>query len=271
MKHFISWVVKACGAAEIDARCRRFPPNHNIRLFMKGISTLSRVTGREHAQMCQLLMGLVLDIRLPNHLSAVRLVHATRALLDFCFLAQYPVHTDETLKLLEDALRRFHSNKSIFIDLGIRSDFNIPKLHALIHYLVSIKYFGTTDNYNTEYTERLHINLAKDAYRATNHKDEYPQMTKWLERREKVLQHKKYIKWQLAGRPVPTVKLTEVKPHLNMTRHPTLKAVPLSKLRSDYGASYFEVALAHFIVQFHQPGLTRSQLDIASEGVSIRF
>ncbi len=37
-----------------------------------------------------------------------------------------------------------------------------------------------TDNFNTEYTERLHINLAKDAFHMTNTKDKYPQMTAWL-------------------------------------------------------------------------------------------
>jgi len=42
------------------------------------------------------------------------------------------------------------------------------------------------DNYNTEQSERLHIDFAKDAYRATNQRDQYPQMTAWLERREKV-------------------------------------------------------------------------------------
>jgi hypothetical protein len=47
------------------------------------------------------------------------------------------------------------------------------------------KLFGASDNYNTEYTERLHIDLAKDAYRSTNFKDTFPQMTLWLERKEK--------------------------------------------------------------------------------------
>jgi hypothetical protein len=46
--------------------------------------------------------------------------------------------------------------------------------------------FGTMDNYNTEQTERLHIDFAKDAYRATNRKNEYMQMTAWLEHHEKV-------------------------------------------------------------------------------------
>ena len=53
----------------------------------------------------------------------------------------------------------------------------------------NIKLYGTLDNFNTEYTEWLHIDLAKDAYAATNHKDEFTQMTVWLEQKEKILQH----------------------------------------------------------------------------------
>jgi len=29
IKHVVSWVIRACGAAEIDARCCCMPPNHN--------------------------------------------------------------------------------------------------------------------------------------------------------------------------------------------------------------------------------------------------
>ena len=48
--NLIAWIRVACGDAEIDAHCRRLPQNHNIRLFMKGISHLNRVTGAEHDQ-----------------------------------------------------------------------------------------------------------------------------------------------------------------------------------------------------------------------------
>jgi hypothetical protein len=30
IKHLVAWIRQACGDAEIDARCRRLPPNHNI-------------------------------------------------------------------------------------------------------------------------------------------------------------------------------------------------------------------------------------------------
>ncbi len=181
IKHLISWIQMACSEEEVDAHCRRLPPNHNICLFLKGISHLSQVTGTEHDQICRFLLGLVIGIKLPNRVLTAKLLRAVRGLLDFLYLAKYPVHTTETLQLLDNALRMYHDNHQVFIDLGIHTDFNFPKDHFINHYRELIETFGTTNNYNTEYTERLHIDLAKDAYHATNFKDEYPQMTAWLD------------------------------------------------------------------------------------------
>ena len=193
VKHVISWVTRACGSAEIDARCCHMPPNHNVCHFTKGISSLSRVTGKEHDQMCRILLRLVINIPLTGGCSNVRLIQAVRAVLDFLYLAQYPVHTDETLEMLEDALARFHQAKDIFINLGIRESFNIPKLHFVQHYVMLIWLYGTTDNFDTAYTEQLYIDFAKDAYHATNRKDEFTQMANWLERKEKIFRHEQYL------------------------------------------------------------------------------
>ena len=89
LKHVVKWLWEAVGEAEIDARCRRLPPNHNIRLFMKGITQLSRVTGTEHDQISRFLLALVMDVRLPNGASTPRLVRTVRGLLDFFYLARY--------------------------------------------------------------------------------------------------------------------------------------------------------------------------------------
>ena len=86
-----------------------------------------------------------------------------------------------------DALLGFHNHKAIFIDLEVQENFNIPKLHSLIHYISSIELFGTTDNYNTKQSERLHIDFTKDTYCATNRKNVYVQMTTWLQHHEKIL------------------------------------------------------------------------------------
>ena len=105
-----------------------------------------------------------------------------------------------------------YNNKDVFLDLGVCKQFLYPKVHSLLHYRSSITLFGTTDNYNTEQTERLHIDLTKDAYNATNHKDEYPQMTAWLERHEKVTQHMLFIAWRQRAQQEGTQSLERIGP-----------------------------------------------------------
>ena len=256
LKHLITWLKAIFGGAELDARCKRLPPNHNVRHFLHGICDLSRVTGKEHDQMSRILLGILVDLRLPNNRNASQVIAAVRAMLDFFFLAQYPVHTSETLTSLDEALDRFHAHKDIFVDLGVRESFNIPKLHSLRHYSRSIKLFGSTDNYNTQATERLHIDFAKDAYRATNAKDEYPQMTVWLERREKIHRHINYIAWRFVDNPIerdqqlPTLELDR---HPKLPKHPSVSSVSLESLITNYRATYICDALARFVVSTNHP------------------
>ncbi|KAJ7438607.1 hypothetical protein FB451DRAFT_1447943 [Mycena latifolia] len=261
IKHLIEWLKECLGEAELDARCRRLPPNHNICLFMKGISHLNRVTGREHDQISRFLLGIILDVKLPGGLSPVRLVEAVRGILDFTYAAQYPMHSTETLTSLEDARIRFHRNKGIFVDLGVREHFNLPKVHSMEHYPGNITFFGTSDNYNTEYTERLHINLAKDASRSTNRKDEFSQMTLWLERKEKIIRHDQF---NLHPGIIYERKLT-------MPKHPTLKAVKFTTLETVYGAPFFRDTLSRYIVQLTDPGLSHAQIEREAISFEVPF
>ena len=276
VKHLFAWVKSAYSEDEINARCRRLPPNHNVRLFFNGVTKLSRLTGREHADICRILLGIIIDMPLSTGDSPVRIIRSVRAILDFVYLAQYPLHSTQSLQAMEDALQRFHDNKKVFVDLGIRQDFNFPKLHFTEHYRHLIETFGTTDNFNTEYTERLHIDLAKEAYRATNHKEEYVQMTLWLERKEKVLQHDRYVKWCQAGRPswhVINSLHVNHSSHIQMTREPSVKAVPFYSLVDDYGAQDFAIRLAEYIVGFNDSSgiLSRAQIRRLAENVRLPF
>ena len=264
LRHLISWLKAIFGPNELDLRCKCLPPNHNIRLFLNGITGLSKVTGKEHDEMARILLGLIVDLRLPNNQNPVRLIRAVRALLDFLYLAQYPVHTNETLRALDDALNRFHANKEIFVDLGVQEAFKIPKLHSLRHYNESIKLFGTTDNYNTQATERLHIDYAKDAYRATNAKDEYPQMTRWMERQEKLFRHAHYISWRLSVDhhiPSQQTPVIELKRLAVMPKHPSVRSVTLNTIITEYGATYIREAIARFIATGNHPDWTQRQIE----------
>lgn len=307
IKHVISWLKAAYGIEEIDAHCRRFPPNHHIRHFMKGITSLRRVTGKIHADMCRFLLGLIIGLPLRAGLSPLRVIRAVQALLDFLYLSQYPVHTTETLRSLDEALARFHANKGVFMELGIRDHFNLPKLHALLHFAYSISLLGMTDNYDTQYTERLHIDLAKDTYRATNRKDEYPQMTTWLLRKEKIEQYDSFCRWReendkqggsSRGERVETHSLRSTLPSSNlrsshnseaisaarapsgserklrmtMARYPSVKAVTFDAAASEYGAPYLRSALARFIALRRYPDIRNAgELDRKASRLYLSF
>ncbi|KAH8991902.1 hypothetical protein EDB86DRAFT_3065110 [Lactarius hatsudake] len=233
-KHLMAWLRHAFGPVAIDACCRSLPPNHHITTFTKGISGLSRFTGLEHKNMCQILLGLIIDHPLPSGQAPLRLN---------C----------------------------------IHNHFNIPKVHSLIHYSSSIMLFGITDNYNTEQTECLHIDFAKDAYHATNHKDEYKQMTTWLERREKVQQHITFIKRrqgadqenmqipQPSGPPQPATQC------IKMTLHPSTKATSFDDLAARYGAVEIQDALADFIAQMNHPDASTANLRALAADTLIPF
>ena len=271
LKHLCTWIKKAYPAHELNARCQKLPQNSHVRHFFKGITPLSKITGKEHNDIARILLGLIIDIPLPGGISNVHLLAATRALLDFLFLAQYPVHSDATLRQLEDALQRFHDNKDIFVTLGIRANFNLPKLHLLSHYTPMIRWLGTLDNFDTEYSEWLHIDFAKQAYQATNHKNELPQMTLWLERKEKILQFSDYIVWRLKGCPPLVTTLPDGYPttRISMTKHPSRGNVPFEDLVSKYGATYIRDALAHYIAEHNNPHATRNQIEAMATKVNL--
>lgn len=275
IKHLVSWIKNSYDHDELDARIRCLPLNSRVRHFWKGMTHLSRPTGQEHSDLARVILGVIIDLPLPGGQSSVRLVRATRALLDFLYLAQYPVHSSQSLVLLHEALERFHQYKGVFEDLGVRSTWQLPKLHFASHYVALIKSLGTTDNFNTEYTERLHIDFAKDAYHATNHRDELPQMTKWLERREKMQQHDKHVRWCEDGRPPLRIHQELFPPpppsRIVMTKHPSRKAVPFDGLAREYHALSLKDALAQFIVRHTDPTLTKAQAEARAAYLDLPF
>ena len=202
-KHIISWCQDILGNAELDHRIRLMPEAFGVRHFKNRISALSQISGSERKDMARILLGCIVDS--PNMPQDA--ITAVRAILDFIHIAQYPSHDDATLSYLTEALNLWESKKSIFIKLGIHDTLNIPKFHSLLHYVEMIRCFGTTDNYNTEMFERLHIDYAKKAWRATNKRDEYPQMTKWLSRQENIFSFDREIAWILEQKRIQETSL----------------------------------------------------------------
>lgn len=189
LKHLIGWVQTVIGEEELDHRISPLPPACGVRHFKKGISTLAQVTGTERKHIARILLCC-----LVGKIDSEGVI-ACRSLLNFIHLAQYPFHDEETLGYLQTELDTWHQYRSYFLQTAIQENFNIPKFHSLLHYVNAIRWLGTTDNYNTELFECLHIDFAKEGWRASNKCDHFPQMVKWLSRQEKVASYDFYRSW----------------------------------------------------------------------------
>ncbi|KAI6156712.1 hypothetical protein BKA82DRAFT_4325524 [Pisolithus tinctorius] len=188
--HLLQWCIKIIGEKEIDARFRTVTQYPALRHFAKGISTVLQWTSKEHKEMQRVFVGLL------SGAVDKRVLAVTRSLLDFFYYTQLQQHMEKTLKAMQDSLDSFHDHKHVLVELEVREDFNIPKIHSLLHYVSSIRALGSADGYNTEYPERLHIDYAKDAYRASNKHDYVEQMALWLQRQEAIHYKSTYLAWR---------------------------------------------------------------------------
>jgi hypothetical protein len=284
--HLMKWCTSIASEDEVDARFKAMTDYHGLHHFKNGISSVSQWTGKEHKEMQRVIVTVLAGVVDSKVLAAVR------GALDFIYYAQYQSHTDATLARMQDALNTFHANKDIFVDLDVRKDFNIPKLHSMQHYVSSIRSLGSADGFNTESPERLHIDYAKEAYRASNRVDYYPQMTKWLQRQEAIHRHSAYLEWislknvppndldfldsdedieepifansRQAQAAISTFMPTGIAPGhaYRVTKHCPFPSIPVNRLNSSFGAVDFVSAFQSFLTK-HLPNsnIPASQYD----------
>jgi hypothetical protein len=261
-KHLVNWCQRILTPQELDRRIRALPPAYGLRQFKNGIFAMSQISGTERKNMAKILLGCLVGCMPSQGIAAVT------ALLDFIQLAQYTAHDSITLGYLRDALDRFHQNREYFISTGIRQNFNIPKFHSLLHYIEAIELFGTTDNYNTEMFERLHIDFAKNGWRASNQRDEFPQMIQWLSRQEKVASfefHQKNLQQSQSNIDSETILLqqspTKKKPPISIAKHPSFPRRSLSLIEVKHCAPDFTHYLKVFLNSFNAKKVANRHLD----------
>ncbi|KAG9095097.1 hypothetical protein FRC06_010123 [Ceratobasidium sp. 370] len=185
-EHIVNWCTAILGEAEVDRCVKGMPRFPNLRHFSQGISPLSQWTGKEAKALGSIFVPMMAGCKEGEA------VAAARGIVDFMFQAHMPELSDDDLDAMERSLADFHDAKDIFVDAtkkGLLPDegrFNdIPKIHMLSHYVRAIRELGTPDGYNTEATERLHIDYVKLAWDSTNHgASALEQMATYLQREE---------------------------------------------------------------------------------------
>jgi hypothetical protein len=175
---------------EIDRRFELMPSHPSVRHFRRGLSGISQWTGSEYKDMQKVFVCILAGTE-----QRPGVVRSVRALLDVIYYAHFESHTESSIQKLERAWAEFHRSKDVFVELGICENFNFPKMHSPAHYPSAIRRLGSLNGYNTEAFERLHIDMAKVAYRASNRKDYIAQMSQWIQRREDCSRFRCYQDW----------------------------------------------------------------------------
>ncbi|KAF8531956.1 hypothetical protein JB92DRAFT_3080788 [Gautieria morchelliformis] len=255
--HLCSWCMKVATHPETDAHFQAIPSHPSVRHFKKGISSISQWSGTEYKNMEKVFVGLMASALPPQAFKVARTV------LDFVYLSQYPSHTTTTLNCLQDALNRFHRYKEAFVQSKIRDHFQIPKLHMIEHYVESIMSRGTTDGFNTELPERLHIDFSKVGYRASSRKDFIIQMTRWLTRQEKIHSFSSFLSSHSPDEPdvddedceENLGRLDTVGRTYHIAKCPGFLNTSVSRIINEFGATEFIPAMTAFL-RFYLPRCT---------------
>ena len=92
------------------------------------------------------------------------MVCALWAFLDFCYLAHRDVLDTKSLVAMQDALNRFHQYWEIFQSCNIRTSFNLPQQHSLMHFIQMIWAFGAPNGLCLSITKSKHIKVVKKPY-----------------------------------------------------------------------------------------------------------
>ncbi|KAG9094153.1 hypothetical protein FRC06_011108, partial [Ceratobasidium sp. 370] len=190
--HLIRWLQYLVGIKELDARFASTTQAAEMRHFGKGISHVQQWTGRESKEMLKQIVPLVAGTLKPPELSELVL-----SAVDFIYRAHSSSMMNSDLDELDATLETFHRLKVLMVEQGFYGDSarfdRIPKLHMLMHYSHAIRELGTPDGYNMEAPEHLHIEYAKEPWKASNKVRPMKQMITYIQRQEAIRIHRTYM------------------------------------------------------------------------------
>ncbi|KIJ10412.1 hypothetical protein PAXINDRAFT_27957, partial [Paxillus involutus ATCC 200175] len=155
--HNAKWCIAAVGASELDFCFSIIQTPVGYRAFDEGILKLKQVTSRDHCAVQHYIVGAIAG-SVPR-----KLLVTIHALLDFCYLAQAPSFTNQSLERVASALKEFHDNKEAVLRTGMRSvsNWEIPKLELLQSVVPSIRQSGVAMQWIADITEHVHVKEIK--------------------------------------------------------------------------------------------------------------
>lgn len=164
---------------DIDHRIACTPPFSGLRRFPQGRG-FKQWTGDDTKALMKVYLPAI-----TGHVP-FEMVRAVAAVIDFCYLVRRSVQDEHTLAATYQALQQFLQYREIFRTTGVRTDFNLPRQHAMLHYPRSIPLFGAPNGLCSSITESRHIKAVKIPWRQSNRYNALGQMLVHNQRQDKL-------------------------------------------------------------------------------------
>ncbi|KAK1233420.1 hypothetical protein PQX77_003424, partial [Marasmius sp. AFHP31] len=146
---------------DIDKRISIVPEFPGLRRFPHG-RRFKQWTGDDSKALMKVFLPAV-EAYIPTEMSK-----CLAAFLDFCYLVRRNDFDEDTITEIQHAIERFHHHRQIFIDIGLRNNLSIPRLHSMVHYPSLILDFGAPNGVCSSITESRHITAVKKPWRRSN-------------------------------------------------------------------------------------------------------
>ncbi|KAG2139295.1 hypothetical protein DEU56DRAFT_944221 [Suillus clintonianus] len=191
--HVLKWIKQIMGH-ELDVRFKSHHKRTGVRHFSGGVSHVNQMTGREHRDIQRTIVPTLWGIASPGFIRAVR------AMIDFIYLAQNPLHTESSIASMTQALQDFHDHKQAILDAearqgksGAKDDFFIPKLELMQNFARVISHVGSLMQWTADVSERLLITHCKHPFERTSRQRDFVlQIARILDREESIRQFNLY-------------------------------------------------------------------------------
>ncbi|KAG1875828.1 hypothetical protein F4604DRAFT_1880739 [Suillus subluteus] len=179
--HLVDWVAKYLKAVHGTKRSEEIMSDIDCR-----VAAVASFSGRDFKQWTGDDSKALMKVFLPAIKGHVPqdMVHAFRALLEFCYLVWRNIVTEDTLNQIQDALRHFHQYRKIF-DVVVPT-FSLPCQHSMTHYLDMIRLFGAPNGLCSSITESKHIKAVKEPWRWSSRHNALGQMLVTNQRLDKL-------------------------------------------------------------------------------------
>ncbi|KAL4080617.1 hypothetical protein J3A83DRAFT_4355650 [Scleroderma citrinum] len=152
--HPLKWCKEVVRSRELNVYYKSMHKHVGVWHFSSDISHIQQMTGREHCNIQHTIISAIISAASDGF------VRAIQSLINFIYLAQYPIHTNCSMNDLTEALQGFHAHKHFIMEAEAQRTKKTLQLQ--------IQNVGSLMQYTADVSKQLLITHCKHTFECTS-------------------------------------------------------------------------------------------------------